>query len=35
LRAVSGLVGENGDLKKALIESLKKEIMDEIMATQK
>ncbi|MBS3075433.1 tyrosine-type recombinase/integrase [Candidatus Pacearchaeota archaeon] len=35
LRAVSGLVGENGDLKKALIESLKKEIMEEIMATQK
>lgn len=31
LKAVSGLVGENGDLKKALIESLKKEIMEELM----
>ena len=30
LRAVSGLVGENGDLKKALIDSLKKEIMEEM-----
>jgi len=30
LKAVSGLVGENGDLRKALIEGLKKEIMEEL-----
>lgn len=32
LNAVSGLVGESGDLKKALIEGLKKEILEEIKA---
>lgn len=30
LKAVSGLVGENGDLRKVLIEGLKKEIMEEL-----
>jgi hypothetical protein len=34
LTAVSGLVGQNGDLRKALIESLKKEILEEIKSTK-
>jgi len=34
LSAVSGLVGQSGDLRKALIESLKKEILEEIKSTK-
>jgi len=34
LKAVSGLVGESGDVKRALIELLKKEILEEIKSTK-
>ena len=34
LSAVSGLIGESGDIKRALIESLKKEILEEIKSSK-